>query len=324
MAKNKTSNKQLPVHNPATLPPQEILDLFKVTFNEELYVEDIEKLQADIQDVKSSLFNREYIEAFDDDIKRTAYCIRWSSSRAMAYASLFAFFDPIKKIIQCHSSEDQAVLCIGGGAGGELIALCSMFVYSQNMTKKFSTNNEDVAESPKLKLNLMDIADWSSIIERLENQINEKWLYGGGNDTLNINFIHDDILKMNFNENNVSLSNINLITLLFTTNELFTEHKTESIRLLQKFNKDCKSGCHLLIVESAGSYSHITVGRKQFPIHFLIDTILVGVRTGDKSPSAWSLVSENDSLWYRCDPNCDYPLKVENMRFFIVYIKKIK
>ncbi|EDO17480.1 hypothetical protein Kpol_1058p17 [Vanderwaltozyma polyspora DSM 70294] len=315
------SSQQLPVHDKNSLPPQEIVDLFKTTFNDELYLQDIETLMQDIQSVKTDLYNREYIEAFSNDIKRVAYCCRWTPSRATAYASLFTHFKEIVQLLTC-ANGDQSVLCIGGGAGSEMVAMSSIFTPTRKFASKYA---KDVDESKdqdgkhSLHLHVVDIADWSNVLDRLTKEIADRWLYSGEIKYFDIKFTKDDVLQMKTSQ--LHLSELNLITLMFTTNELFTEHKTDSIRLLQKFNKECKTGCYLLIVESAGSYSHIMVGSKKFPIQFLIDTILVGKR-GEEANGAWELVNQNDSIWYRGDLNIDYPMKLENMRFFYRLYRK--
>ncbi|CCD24307.1 25S rRNA (uracil2843-N3)-methyltransferase NDAI_0C06480 [Naumovozyma dairenensis CBS 421] len=331
----RSKNGQLPIHNDETLPPQEIIDLFKIIFNDELYKSDetFEKLLADVQIVKSDLYNRDYINAFNNDIKRIAYCCRWSPSRATSYSSLFAHLDEVVHVIKCKDMEDQSVLCIGGGAGSEFIAIASMFTTSRELTSKYATKNKDKDEDDEneqddadasrkttLNLQLVDIANWDTIIKRINDTISDKWLYNNEHEYFNVKFTENDILKMSSKE--LNLPSLNLITLLFTTNELFSEHKAESIRFLQKLNSDCQSGCLLLIVESAGSFSHITIGTKKFPIQFLIDTVLVGKR-GEERHGSWEIIAQNDSIWYRGDTSLDYPIKLENMRFFYrLYRKK--
>ncbi|QLQ79318.1 hypothetical protein HG537_0B06660 [Torulaspora globosa] len=311
---------QLQVHNQETLPPQEIIDLFKVAFNNELYgKDDIDELQSQIQKVKTDLYNRDYVSAFNKENKRISYCCRWSPSRAMAYASLFAHFKEIVQIVQCHES-DQEILCVGGGAGGELVALASLFTPSREFITKYSTSRPSDSPKRSLNIHIVDISDWSVVVDKLQSTIQERWLYAGESQHFHVQFDHNDILQMN--EDQLSLSKLNLITLLFTTNELFAENKQQSIRLLQKFNQFCSSGCYLLITESAGSYSHITVGTKKFPIQFLIDTILLG-KKGQDSTAPWQLVYKTDSTWYRCDPNIDYPMKLENTRIFYRLYKKL-
>ncbi|CAI4046228.1 hypothetical protein N7582_003760 [Saccharomyces uvarum] len=323
---------QLPVHNEATLPPQEIIDLFKITFLEQLYPKDQDDektpLSEQIQAVKADLYNRDYSAAFSNDLKRMAYCCRWSPSRATSYASVFAHFPEVLKIIRCETeSQDSNVLCVGGGAGSELVALASIFTLSRDFSSKFASalkiNNEEKKEPGKLNIELVDIADWSTIIGKLTTTIKSKWLYDGREaEAFNVNFVNRDCLQMTQPQDIKMYQSLNLITLLFTTNELFTQKKVESIKFLQRLNENCTPGCHLLILESAGSYSHITINNKKFPIQFLIDTILVGNRKDKRATSPWSLVSENDSIWYRMDPKLDYSIQLENMRFFYrLYVK---
>ncbi|CCF57744.1 hypothetical protein KAFR_0D00970 [Kazachstania africana CBS 2517] len=316
-------SSQLSFHNKASLPPQEIIDLFKRTFNDELYADEqsLEDLHKQIQQVKSHLYDREYITAFDDDLKRTAYCCRWSPSRAISYASLFAEFPEVADIIKCASGENKSVLCVGGGAGAELAAISSIFAPSRTFDSKYKTGTDD-SKSKKTTLNvqLVDISDWSNVVTRLSNEIKSYWLYNNEHEYFNLKFTNCDIL--NTDQKDLKLPQLNLITSLFTTSELFMEQKAESIRFFQKLNKFCSTGCLLLIVESAGSYSHITVGSKKFPIQFLIDTILVGQR-GHEQDGQWELLKQNDSIWYRTNNQLDYPIKLENMRFFYrLYRKK--
>lgn len=317
-------SSQLPEHNPKTLPPQEVIDLFKRIFDKELYNngdDDLKILHSQIQDVKSHLYERDYSGAFDNDTKRIAYCCRWSPARAIGYASLFAHFEPIVDILSCSDNGDASVLCIGGGAGAELLAMASIFTPSREFMSKYSKKslNESSESKAKLNIHLVDIADWTIVTDRLLKQIETNWLYSNEFDSFNVKFDKGDVLKMD--PTALSLNNLNLITLLFTTNELFKEQKAESIRFLQRLNKHCSKGCLLLIVESAGSYSHITVGNKKFPLQFLIDIILCGQR-GHEEDGAWEIIDQNDSMWYRCGAKLDYPIKLENMRVFYRLYKK--
>ncbi|AET37735.1 25S rRNA (uracil2843-N3)-methyltransferase Ecym_1512 [Eremothecium cymbalariae DBVPG len=339
---SKQPSHSLPVHHKDTLPPQQILDLFKVVFKQELYESDEQQLSNEIQIVKSDLYNRDYISAFNTASKRAAYCCRWSPSRAVAYASLFATLTPVADILagsnfaaanvkssavgRCHSTsfgsqpEDLTnnILCIGGGAGGELVALVSAFTLSRDFNSKFQ-KKIPCSNQNRLSITLVDISNWEDIIQRLNDSINTNWLHEQSK-FLNVEFKNDDILKIPLAD--LQLPRLDLITSLFTTNELFLENRVSAVRLFQKLNTHCTSGCLLLIVESAGSYSHITIGSRRFPIQFLIDTLLLG-KPGEQEKGNWELLSKDDSLWYRGDANLSYPMKLENMRvFYRLYRKK--
>lgn len=296
-------------------------------------------LLKSIQQVKTDLFNREYLKAWDSDEKREAYAIRWSSSRALAYGCLLAEQRDIRNCLfeKQHDyvededeDEDKSnntinqhvknILCIGAGAGGEVIGLSSMiskFLQKQEIS-------ELRANERFFKVHAVDIANWGNIINDIDTYVNDNWIKPNNINTavnkVELKFDNKDVLKMSHEE--LNLKNLNLITSMFTTNELISESKLETIKFLKTLSTYCSKNCLFLIVESAGSYSNVSIGSKQFPVFFLIDMILCGKR-GDESSGAWEIVDENDSIWYRVNKDIDYILKLENMRFFYrLYRKK--
>ncbi|CAH2353099.1 25S rRNA (uridine(2843)-N(3))-methyltransferase [[Candida] railenensis] len=294
----------IPFTNESVIEPRKIVDLFTTSFAQIL---DSEDLTEHIQSVKRELYNRDYLSAFNSDDKRLAYVARWTPARSLAYSSLFSTLNPIREIFT-DSTKSSKCLCIGGGAGAELVGLASLFCRLKEYSSTSESNIEVVA---------IDIANWSSIVRALTNYIKHNWIYDQSK--FNSTFILGDILT----STELTYSQFDLITLMFTTNELFSEKRQETIKLLQALNKNCKKGCKLLITESAGSYSNITIGTKQFPVQFLIDMVLIG-KPGTNS-GAWEVVEQSDSCWFRINPKDvpSYPMKLENMRFFYrLYIKK--
>ncbi|KAL6454735.1 BMT6 25S rRNA [Candida maltosa Xu316] len=287
------------------MEPQKIIDLFEVSFKHILQSPD---LQDYIQLVKGDLYNRDYLTAFNSDDKRFAYASRWTPARSLAYASLFASLEPIKELMEDPESIKN-VLCVGGGASSELVALGAVFC----RLKEYNSGSPST-----LNIKLIDIADWSKVANNLTTYIKENWVYRP--EKFNSEFICDDVLTAS--PESLNLESLNLVTLLFTTNELFAEKRKETIKLFQQFSSRCQKGCLLLIAESAGSYSHITIGERKFPIQFLIDTILVG--KPNENNGAWEIVNQSESTWYRInEKEVDYPMKLENMRFFYrLYCKK--
>lgn len=292
----------IPASSTYSLPSNDVLKLFQDSFR---YLLNSPNLESFIQTVKGDLYERDYIKAFGDDDRRMAYVVRWTPSRALCYSSLFSSLEEIRNII---TERDSRILCIGGGACGELVGLSAVFAQSRDFYNKERYRS-------KLDVKLIDIADWGLIADKLTSEIKKCWLYNEP-DYLNVEFLNEDVLNAN-HDSSLQLNSLDLITLLFTTNELFSEDKAKSIRFFQALD-NCQPGAHLLIAESAGSYSHITVGTKKFPIQFLIDTILLG-KDGSGN---WELVKQSDSCWYRCEKDYDYPLKVENMRFFFRLYKR--
>ncbi|ODV96462.1 hypothetical protein PACTADRAFT_49806 [Pachysolen tannophilus NRRL Y-2460] len=306
----KSNTNLIPTSSNYQYDVDDILRLFKTCFDQVL--SDQPLLQEKIQAVKSDLFNRDYITAFDDESKRCAYVARWSPARSLSYSSLFAHLQKIRNILSDFNNElendDINVVCIGGGAGAELVGISSVFCRSR---ESFSSSKR------KIKIRLIDIADWSDIVFKISSYINTNWLYNGDG-VFNTDFIKTDVLELtNLSE---FFTPAKLITLLFTTNELFQENKKKALLFLQKLNQFCSKGCLLLITESAGSYSHIEIGSKKFPLQYLIDTILCG-KPGEIGN--WEIIDENDSTWYRLDKNYNYDLRLENMRFFYRLYRKL-
>ncbi|KAI5966879.1 uncharacterized protein KGF55_000288 [Candida pseudojiufengensis] len=292
----------LPFTTEDSLAPYQIIDAFTVCFKNIL---NSPNLSAHIQKVKGDLYNRDYLAAFDDDDKRFAYASRWTPARALAYASLFSSLTEITTLLK-EPTFAKNVLCIGAGAGGELCALGAVFA----RLKEYNPTS-----SSQLNIDIIDIADWSTVLNQLTSYMKNTWVYN--HQSLNMSFVQNDILTCN-----IGMSKYELITLLFTTNELFAEKRKETVKFLHTLCQNCKKDSLLLIAESAGSFSHITVGDKKFPVQFLIDMILVG--KPDENDGAWEVISQQESLWYRVnEKEVTYPLKLENMRFFYrLYRKK--
>ncbi|KAF6072011.1 hypothetical protein FOB64_000958 [Candida albicans] len=207
------------------MEPQKIIDLFEVCFKHVLESPD---LQEHIQVVKGDLYNRDYLAAFNNDDNRFAYACRC--------------------IIGTHQNSIRNpetvrnVLCVGGGASSELVALGSVFC----RLKEYHPNSPS-----QLNIKLIDIADWSKVVSNLTTYMKDSWVYHS--EKLNSQFICNDILTSS--PESLNLESLDLITLLFTTNELFAEKRKETIKFLQLLNSNCRQGSLLLIAESAGSYS---------------------------------------------------------------------
>lgn len=297
----ENNNHLLAFKSPHCLDPNTILQLFTACFRSILESPD---LQQHIQIVKERLYHRDYLAAFDNDDKRFAYASRWSPARALAYASLFSAMDPVRDLFSDPENTCR-VLCVGGGALSELVALAALFARSK---EHYSTSPSN------LDMTIVDIADWNTVVSNLSAHIRSKWVYKP--ESFNASFLHKDILSLE-----LDYSSMDLVTLLFTTNELFCEKRSETVKFLQRLNSQCHSGSLLLIAESAGSYSYITIGSKTFPVQFLVDTILVG--RPDANDGAWEIIQLSESCWYRVDTReVTYDMKLENMRFFYRLYRK--
>lgn len=293
---------------------QQLLDLFFRTFTDIL--QDPPVLNRRIQDVKAALFDRDYNAAFGSQENLEAYVARWTPSRALAYTSLL---DSLigAALFEQPSSEPKRVLSIGGGAGAEIVALGTLTLLGGRHTGGAKSTQE-------VHVVAVDLAEWGPVVDKLTGYMAQNWVPPQSTDLsidnamahlsigstssspFKVHFINHDILTLPAEA--YDISRLDLITSMFTTNELFTSSKSGTVQFLHSLAA-CHSGALLLFVESAGSYSEVTVGSKVFPVHFLIHHVLT-------QNNHWELITSSDSQWYRLSPDLSYPMQLENMRYF--------
>jgi 25S rRNA (uracil2843-N3)-methyltransferase len=278
-----------------------------------------------IQQVKGHLFNRDFLSAFGKEDNLTAYALRWSASRALAYAEIFTSLDP--RCLAHQRSPESAtppkVICLGGGAGAELVALAAAVLH---------------LSLPGLHIHAVDIADWSSILKNLlvsieqppllsayastSTKANNKPLLEAGR--LAMIFDRQDVLEyLSIDDGSglpLLLPGVSLVTIMFTLNELFTSSISKATALLLSLTDAMEPGSWLLVVDSPGSYSEVTLGSgapKKYPMQWLLrHTLLEAARTTD-GVRKWRQHFTNDSKWFRIDPRLKYRLELENMRYQI-------
>ncbi|KAK9467490.1 hypothetical protein V1512DRAFT_261308 [Lipomyces arxii] len=305
---------------------QSVLDLIRRTFSSAY--SDPHALAEAIQAVKAHLFARNYSAAFESPAYLLAYFVRWSPSRTLAYLHVFADLCPqIRNYLSTSTKQSKNVLCIGGGAGGEVLAMAAL---------------ADAVGASNLNIAAVDIAHWDDVFARLRDGIKRILKWEGGNqdashDKIQLLFNQFDILdapcyvedstgneqrEEQINEvfktdGSVNFKSIGLITILFTTNELFAQSKPRAMTLIKHIAETSQTGTLVLVLESAGSYSHIQIGSKTFPVQFLLDHTFVDGGYG------WEKLVDEESVWFRLDERLKYPLQLENMRFFIRLYRKL-
>jgi len=181
--------------------------------------------EGKLKEIKGHLYARDYASAFAPSFLET-YAARFSPSRALAYTELMTS-------LQLHPHH---VLCLGGGAGGEVVAAATLGA---------------------LVIEAVDMALWEDVIEKIK---------AGLEGCSQIQYTRADLLR------GVEVVNADLITLLFVTNELIAQSRPAATKLLLSFSR-CQSGTLLLVAESAGSYSDLRIGEKLFPLHLFLDHI---------------------------------------------------
>lgn len=295
-----------------TLPLQEsqlVLNLFARTFADGPLANP--SLQQNLQIIKGHLFNREYLAAFSPE-KLPSYAVRWSPSRALLYRSVFETYagpvfsaDAIPDDADEEVKEEQEsatkVVCIGGGAGGELVGAAACFAALAAGSKK------------KLHLTAVDIAEWGSVVDQFLGTVKTDKRYGSEG-RFDADFVRADILEDGVAEQVVT-SDTKLLTICFTTNELYTQSRAATTKLFLGLAEKMEAGALLLVVESAGSWSTVKVGDKVFDMGMLLEHTLLGPKDG--ADPAWEMVKKQDSRWFRLPEGLRYPLQLEDSRIMV-------
>lgn len=171
--------------------------------------------------------------------------------------------------------------------------------------------------SRSLHMTAIDIADWTRITTALTTALTTAptptraaYLPPG---VYSVDFHHHDMLAPSATA--LIPPTAGLITLLFTTNELYTQSRGATTAFLLALGERVRSGCLLLVLESAGSYSTVTVNGRVFPMGMLLDhTLLAG--------EAWEKVLGEEARWFRLPEGLRYPIELENMRFMVRVYRK--
>ncbi|KAL2821259.1 hypothetical protein BDW59DRAFT_181276 [Aspergillus cavernicola] len=339
-----------------------------------------------IQTIKSHLYNRDFDSAFadaDEELLR-AYALRWSATRALGYAGLFKSL--LKGLVMGRDDGsdvspglmgEKHVVCIGGGAGAEIVALAAAWrdlmdeevvpVKDRSGKQKdlsdaldavsLDNKTDDTTDSslsnhhPGLSVTAIDIADWSSVVNRLSSTIQsptvQSWkshtapLLPGGSDTarFEVNFKRLDVLSLpdpalnSLFHSPKSDTPTALVTLMFTLNELFSTSMSKATAFLLRITDLLQPGTILLVVDSPGSYSTLKLGKcgdaesamqeRQYPMKFLLDHTLLSVAKGK-----WERMFSQDSRWWRRDAarlwyDVGEGAGLEDMRFQIHVYRRV-
>lgn len=319
--------------------------------------EEEKDISTQIQQLKTHLYNRDFEAAFTDASPSLlrAYALRWSASRSLAYCGLFM------GVVGCaldsgHESDDEeddvGVLCIGGGAGAEIVALAGAWRVLQDEQKptkdteeslpiegvdKLSLSETTVSKKKRRKLAItaIDIAEWSDVVHRLTAAIHSADVYGtktrpapliqGQEDErIDISFQKMDILSLSEEGLKSLLHRQRVISLMFTLNELFSTSISKTTQLLLRMTDIASPGTVLMVVDSPGSYSTLSFAKnessetqqqqRQYPMKFVLDHTLLSVAEG-----SWEKLVSQDSKWFRKDANhkLHYNVDLEGAQGFI-------
>jgi 25S rRNA (uracil2843-N3)-methyltransferase len=317
---------------------QLLLNIFRNSFAERLS-SDFAPL---LQEVKGHLYNRDFATAFGKKEYLEAYAARWSPSRALGYMGLM--WD-LREHLWSNDGEDdlekrRKVVCLGGGAGAEIVALGGV----QKMLADESAQEERDAQK-KMDVVTIDIADWNVVVENLATHVTTEPLLSKyasaaakaanapliNPEDIAVTFHLHDVLQTSTPEISAQLADASLVTLLFTLNELYSTSLPLTQKFLLHLTEIMQPGGLLLVVDSPGSYSSVTLNgaEKKYPMQWLLDHTLLRqastnqkVRGEDEVPR-WEKVKEDDSRWFRLDDRLEYPIELENMRMQVHLYRRV-
>lgn len=288
-----------------------------------------------IQEVKGYLYNREFAAAFGKDEYLRVYAARWSPSRALGYLQIMA---DIQKHFMCEKSGSSLgsrggckVVCLGGGAGAELVGLSGWANMLSETTSRTS-----------LQILLVDKAPWDRTVAELYKGIvtapqMSKFAPAAARET-NFPLLPEDAISVEFRQVDVLdcpeldfrrlVVDADLVTLMFTLNELYSVSLAKAQRLLSQIEAIVAPGTLLLVVDSPGSYSTVALNgtEKRYPMQWLLDIPFLGPqpKAETKLPEAkWEKVVSDASRWFRLPAGLQYPIELENMRYQIHLFKRI-
>lgn len=362
-----------PAANPATAKPVELehaipvkseqtmLEIFRSTFPKS---NEFEALKPTLQEIKDALVLRDFDTAFGPEDHKEAYAIRWSPSHALCYAQLLAWMCAerpddacIKQLLGGTGDGSVArVVCFGGGAA-EIMAFSSLLRYLKPLkaagrpveasTEVPHDSDATSASTPLIYLNLVDMADWSSVLTKLNQGLNtpptlSKYASATAR-AANASFLSPgsvehafarvDVLSYSPEDLRATIGkDTALITFMFTLNELYATSIPRTNALLAKITEATPKGSLLLVVDSPGACSEIRVGNseegeetRKYPMNWMMDHALIPKPKDDEEmpEPAWKKMVEEVNMLYKLDESLRHPVSLENMRFQVHLFRRI-
>lgn len=270
---------------------------------------------------------------------------------------LFPLARPVQPITadDIASRSTLRVVSFGGGAA-EVVAFGGFLRYLHNISPQQTVLDGDLEieslsitdndpekntishksitrKEPEINLLLIDSAEWQDVSSKLGNGLTtlptlSKYANASTRNTnsslvpagsFSSTSIVENALAMDQSRITDLMGEIpNLITLLFTLNELYTASISKTTTFLLNLTAAARSGTLLLVVDSPGSYSETQVGTeaKKYPMQWLLDHTLLEteISRGQVTPASWEKIVSEDSKWFRIHESLRYPIPLENMR----------
>lgn len=267
--------------------------------------------QTNLREIKDLFLKRDFVAIFGNGNSEylKTYAAEYTSSRALCYHDVFITSQLLSSLL---AKKNGRIMCLGSGCGSELLGLSA--------AQLRSTMNEDVGTV----LHIQDFADYKQdVLEPLEETIRTKW--GITTSRLKVEYSFSNVLDLGTTNANATtnteseltttLQSSHLVTSFFLLNELWTQSKSSTVKFLMNLVATLRSGTYFLVIDSAGSFSEVSVNGKGYMVYHLLDQI-----------RDFEIVEQTDSKWYRFPTSpapLAYPVPLNNIRYFMrLYRKK--
>ncbi|KAJ4350360.1 uncharacterized protein N0V89_008981 [Didymosphaeria variabile] len=351
---------QAPTEQQNLLPidlQQLILNIVRTTFHAS---QDFAALKPLLSQVNDALLQGNFEAAFRTEQFREAYTIRWSPSRALMYSNVLANICDehgdsrwVDLLLGNGGDTPARVICFGGGAA-EVMTMAGVLRYrredaagkpdaalSSPSSTPFPTRN------PLVDLHLVDAADWSAVISKLHTGLTtapqlSKYASAAARaqnapflspQALMTRYTQTDVLDLTLEDLQSMIgSEVTLITLLFTLNDLYNTSIRRATSFLRKLSAVVPKGCLLLVIdarEATSTADGIEDGQeKTYPMSWLLDKALLPDQVAvDDEPipeRPWEkLVDDTNRLCKLPDKGLSYPAGLENLKTQVHLFKRL-
>ena len=212
------------------------------------------------------------------------------------------------------------MVCLGGGAGAELVGLTAGWGVMQQ---------REASQSSRLRLDLVDSASWGSVLHAVGQNLH---CFVPDGCSVEYAFHHVDVLAPSAAEVlRPLLADADLVTLFFTLNELYATGLGVTTQFLLELGEVMKAGARLCVVDSAGSYAGVVFDQengeqtdqsgkeqglgKRYPMAWMLDHTLLELDGQDGQDTRWRKLLADESRWFRRDKTLEYPFQLEDMRY---------
>lgn len=235
--------------------------------------------------IKDLFLKRDFTSIFTNPELLKTYCIEYIGGRALAYRQVFVTLSALRDLV----TKGCKVMALGSGNGAELVGLASA-MHGLNS---------------KVSLTVHDLSNYN-VVGPLHTSLRKVF---GLDDRLTINEIFGDLTDaLQFPD----VSKCDLVTCCFLLNEIISASKPAFARLIANLVKTMKKNSLLLVIDPASSFSECNVGTGAHKLFTLLDAI-----------SAFECIETYNECWYRTGDSLTFPIKLQNMRYFLrLYRKK--